>query len=116
MRLSFRFDLICLAAKKKKKKLSFVTQTNNFVSPILVSSSHLSPSQRYYYRKKQIQSTLNDNLCLGSGLRSVSTKALILSVGQPLELMTGRPGGDMSDLCTLGRRCERADLGFFSNS
>ena len=44
------------------KKNSSVTQTNKLVSPILESSSHLSPLQRYSYAKKQNQSTLNDNL------------------------------------------------------
>ena len=44
-----------------QKILSSVTQTNKLVSPILESSSHLSPSQRYSYTKKQIKSTLNDN-------------------------------------------------------
>ena len=44
------------------KKLSSVTQTNKLVSPILESSSHLSPSELYSYAKKQVQFTLNDNL------------------------------------------------------
>ena len=61
--------LVCSALEYKiklsssyAKKLSSVTQTNKLVSPILKSSSHLSPSQRYSYAKIQIKYTLNDTL------------------------------------------------------
>ena len=61
VRLLWNLRSNCLHLMQNKMLYS-VTQTNKLVSPILESSSHLSPSLRYSYTKKQILSSLNNKL------------------------------------------------------